>query len=263
MSTVQIKAYHLKQNLDLKRVKEWLGTQPIIENSAELFYKTEANSYVFISNYGAVVLYNYQVAAESSLLQKLLVPLGLYQKSLLVDEFDLMEDQTQSNYVTIAFGHLILHKVDEGALKIIMLNLAQSVALSYYDGMSQEMIAEVKQFTTEMELKGRLNINNKAILKFIGKTLNTQNRIAENLYIFDAPAITWEDEYYNAINSTLARHFELNTRYRAIENNLKIIEANLHAYMEVNNHRESSKLEWIIIILILVEVLDTFLSKIF
>jgi len=93
--------------------------------------------------------------------------------------------------------------------------------------------------------------------------LNTKNTIAENLYILDSPDVAWENEYLDRLHDTLVRHFELVPRYREIDNTLKIVEDNLTVYMSYNHHRESSRLEWIIIILIIIEVLDTFASKLF
>ncbi|HEY4653399.1 MAG TPA: hypothetical protein VIH22_02735 [Cyclobacteriaceae bacterium] len=44
---------------------------------------------------------------------------------------------------------------------------------------------------------------------------------------------------------------------------MKIIEGNLRVFTEIINQRESSLLETIIILLILVEVFDLFISKLF
>lgn len=256
---IQVKAFHLKGNIDIKKFKQLHATMPIHENSAELFYKNGDQQYYFVINYGAIVFFN-QPQQEIEQVVKLLVEhFGLTSSDLLSDEFEIIANPDA--HVDIEFGHLTLKEIDYDAVKIIMLNMAQSIALNYYDQVSQQLISEVRLFTTQMETRGKLSINKKNILKFIGKALNTQNRIAENLYIFDSPPITWENEYYNRINKTLASHFELNARYRSIENNFKIIEANLHAFLDVNNHHESSRLEWIIIILILVEVIDTFAMK--
>ena len=113
----------------------------------------------------------------------------------------------------------------------------------------------------EMEKNGKLSIRERTILKMIGKAFHTQNQIAENLYIFDAPSITWIDEFYNALHMKLASHFELSTRFKSIENTIKLAENSLQSFLEVKHHSESSRLEWIIIVLILVEVADHFIMK--
>ena len=99
------------------------------------------------------------------------------------------------------------------------------------------------------------------MLKFIGKALNTQNDIADNIYIFDAPDLVWDDEYLNKLHVGLMKHFDLRVRFSEIEYTLRIIEDNLSVFREITNQRESSTLEWIIIALILVEVFDLIISK--
>jgi uncharacterized Rmd1/YagE family protein len=99
------------------------------------------------------------------------------------------------------------------------------------------------------------------MLKFIGKALNTQNDIADNIYIFDAPDLVWDDEYLDKLHVGLMKHFDLRVRFSEIEYTLRIIEDNLSVFREISHQRESSILEYIIIALILVEVFDLIISK--
>jgi uncharacterized Rmd1/YagE family protein len=59
----------------------------------------------------------------------------------------------------------------------------------------------------------------------------------------------------------LIKHFDLRVRFSEIEYTLRIIEDNLSVFREIINQRESSLLELIIIILILVEVFDLLITK--
>ena len=99
------------------------------------------------------------------------------------------------------------------------------------------------------------------MMRFIGRALGTQNEIAENIYIFDAPDLVWDDEYLDRLNQGLSKHFDLRVRFSEIEYTLRIIEDNLRVFSEIINQRESSLLEWIIILLILVEVFDLLITK--
>ena len=99
-------------------------------------------------------------------------------------------------------------------------------------------------------------------MRFLGRALNTQNDIAENIYIFDSPELVWEDEYLDKLHKGLIKHFDLRVRFNEVEYTLRIIEDNLTVFREIIHQRESNLLEWIIIILILVEVVDLFLTKV-
>jgi uncharacterized Rmd1/YagE family protein len=88
-----------------------------------------------------------------------------------------------------------------------------------------------------------------------------KNQISENLYIFDSPDITWENESLNKLNGSLKQTFDLKDRYRYIYERTAIIKEDLELFKDIMDHKESSKLEWIIIILILVEVVDLFVLR--
>jgi uncharacterized Rmd1/YagE family protein len=106
-----------------------------------------------------------------------------------------------------------------------------------------------------------LAISGKRLKQFIGHVLKIKNQISENLYIFDSPDIAWENEELNGLNLALKQTFDLKDRYRYIYERTAIIKEDLELFKDIMDHRESSKLEWIIIILILVEVADMFVVR--
>jgi uncharacterized Rmd1/YagE family protein len=114
-----------------------------------------------------------------------------------------------------------------------------------------------------LERRGRLSISGNNLKKYIGKTLNLKNRIAENLYIFDSPPEAWEDENLNRIDQGLKRTFDLQERYRDIREGLEIVRENLELFKDLLQYRNSTFLEWIIIILVALEVVNLLIDKLF
>jgi uncharacterized Rmd1/YagE family protein len=114
-----------------------------------------------------------------------------------------------------------------------------------------------------LEKKGKLDISGINLKKYIGKTLNLKNRIAENLYIFDSPPETWENENLNKVDVELKRTFDLQERFRNVQEGLEIVKENLELFKDIMQYRNSNLLEWIIIILIFVEVMNLLFEKLF
>ncbi|SMD37336.1 Uncharacterized protein, Rmd1/YagE family [Reichenbachiella faecimaris] len=253
-----LRAFHVQHAINLKECKATLSTMVAETSSMDLFFSLGEGKYGRIFNYGVVVFYGCTQEVISKIFMELAIVKDVNELEYYSDDFGIR--QSEGDY-KINFHYISLPEINEEVIRIAMLNLGQSLALKYYDTVSQDLLTSIRGFTGELETRGRLRIGQRSILKFVGKALNTQNRIAENLYIFDAPAVTWENEYLEKVNLTLSKHFELSARYRSIDSTFKIIKDNLSAYLDLYHHKESSKLEWIIIILILVEVLDTFISK--
>jgi uncharacterized Rmd1/YagE family protein len=143
-----------------------------------------------------------------------------------------------------------------------MLNVGQSVALDYFSNQTTFLLEETNNYTLKLERDGKINITNKALLQFIGKTLNVKNRIVESLYIIDTPEDTWNDEYLHDIDKGLRKTFDLRIRFKDLDYNLQIVKDNLELFKDLIQHRRSNMLEIIIIVLILIEVINLIVEKI-
>jgi len=163
----------------------------------------------------------------------------------------------------LGYNKIEIVSADTDTLRLIMLNVSQSVALDYYSEQTNRLLEETYSHTQSLEKRGRLAISGMNLKKYIGKTLNLKNRISENLYIFDSPPETWEDENLNKIDLGLKRTFDLQERFRDIREGLEIIKENLELFKDLLQYRNSTVLEWIIIILVSAEVINIVLEKLF
>ena len=77
------------------------------------------------------------------------------------------------------------------------------------------------------------------------------------------PPETWEDENLNRIDQGLKKTFDLQDRYRDIREGLEIVRENLELFKDLLQYRNSTFLEWIIIILVALEVVNLLIDKLF
>ena len=183
-----------------------------------------------------------------------------YFDQRLSDEFDIETNAPAINY---GYNKIEIPKPSIDAIRLIMLNVSQSVSLDYFDQQTNLLLEETNYQTQELEKKGKIDLGGKELKKYIGRTLNLKNRIAGNLYIFDSPEATWEDENLNKLDLGLKKTFDLQSRFRTIQEGLQIVKENLELFKDLLQYRNSVVLEWVIIILILVEVSNIFIEKLF
>jgi required for meiotic nuclear division protein 1 len=258
---VKISAFLVASQLDLKGIKTFLDIKPVADSSSDLLYSFDGFKYQYFFNFGVVVFTGY-TDDEMKWAIKTISP---YQKNPLTNwlrDDHIINVEEKENRISFDFDQITLDRIDEKVIRICMLNVGQTVALDYYHAVGENLLTEVKEFANQLEVTGRLKISRKNMMRFIGKALNTQNDIAENIYIFDAPDLVWEDEYLDKLHQGFMKYFDLRVRFNEIEYTLKIIDGNLSVFREISNQRESTLLEFIIILLILVEIIDLFVTKI-
>jgi len=257
---VKLAALLVANQLDLKGIKTFLEVKPLADSSSELFYHFGPDKYQHYFNYGVIVFSNHSDDEIKLAINTVLPYLKNASSNWLRDDHEIA---VQNGEMIFEFNQVVVDRLDANVFRIAMFNIAQSVALDRYHEVTENLLTEIRGFTKHLEITGKLNMSRRNMLKFIGKALNTQNDIADNIYIFDAPELVWDNEYLDKLNKGLMKHFDLRVRFSEIEYTLRIIEANLSVFREISNQRESNTLEWIIILLILVEVVDLFVTKIF
>ncbi|HTJ51490.1 MAG TPA: RMD1 family protein [Cyclobacteriaceae bacterium] len=258
--TVKLSAILVANQLDIKGIKAFFDIKPLADTSSELFYSYGSEKYQYYFNFGVVVFAGYTEDEMKYAIKTISPFLKTPATNWLRDDHDIKVEEGSD--IIFDFDELIISKLDAKIIRITMFNLAQSVALDHYHGVTENLLEEVKGFANELELTGKLKISRKNMMRFLGRALNTQNEIAENIYIFDAPDLVWDDEFLDGLHKGLMKHFDLRVRFSEIEYTLRIIEDNLSVFREIIHQRESNLLEYIIIILIMVEVFDILITKI-
>jgi len=256
----QVLSYQIADSIDIKMFKSAFKADLYFNDTDELFYIIDEGQYIYVFKYGVVCFLNYDAVKISEFLRLISAYCKNKFDQSLEEEFKI---QTNAVKNKIGFNSIEIIGADIEVLRLIMLNVSQSVALDYYHEQTTKLMEETNYHTQILETKGRLDLSGINLKKYIGRTLVLKNRIAENLYIFDSPPETWEDENLNKIHNDLKRTFDLKERFRNIQEGLNIIKDNYELFRDLLQYRNSYRLELVIIILILVEVLNIFAQKLF
>ncbi|MCB0398369.1 MAG: RMD1 family protein [Winogradskyella sp.] len=251
-------AYQVANNINIKASKQQLHWQMLFQGTDEVFYLHSKDKYIYLFQYGMVSFFNLTKLEIDNALQAIKPLCDTYFEHMISEEVNV---EIKANTIQVNFESIVLPGINSEMIRLVMLNASQSVALNLYSEITETLLIETNEHTKYLESKGKLNISNNKLKRFIGKILNIKNKISENLYIFDSPEITWDDEQLNKLNTDLKQTFDLKDRYHLIHDRIEIIKENLELFKDIMDHRESSRLEWIIIILILVEVVDMFILK--
>lgn len=258
---IKIVAYQLGDNIQIKDFKAAFTGSIYSSSTIEVFIKRGDHSYIYVQNYGEVAFSN----CDESTMRDFIQFIRPFVESPVLPGKEYKEDfvieVNPDKPLKFEYNSIQVPEINADVIKIAMLNVSQSVVLDYFTELSQDLFDISGQFIEQLELKGKLSISKNKLMRLIGKTLRTQNRIVDNIYFLDAPDTVWDIEYLSHINDGLSRTFKLKTRFKEIEYTLKIIENNLNSFSQLVQHRQSNKMELIIIFLILFEVLNALFGK--
>lgn len=251
---IRIEAVQVAESFNMKKFRAEFRAEVHSGSTSEVFYAMEeTDRYLYVFDYGVVVFANYDALAKSELVSFIKNYATTYVDLDLSEEYRIETDEKLQK-VTVKNNYVTVPQIDSSILRIVMLNIGQSVALEYYEVLTDELISSSKHFILQLEQHGKISISKKNLLKYIGKVLNVKNSIVDNLYILDDPNLVWDNEELNLLNRNLKANFDINTRFKDLDYRLQIVENNLTLFTDVLNVRESSRLEWIVIILIAIEI---------
>jgi uncharacterized Rmd1/YagE family protein len=256
----KVQSQQVAQSISIRALRQVIKGELLFSDSDELFYSIGDSKFVYLFQFGIISFFNFSEKEKQDLFQQV----KPFSKGT-VSEF-LVEDISvaiQEKTFKVTFDEVTIPEIDEEMIRLIMLHTSQSVALDRYAEITEKLLEEASVHTESLEKRGRLKISSSKLKRLIGKTLNIKNGIYENLYIFDSPEVTWEDEQLAKLDVALKNTFDLKNRYRYIQDRITIVKENLELFKDIWDHKESSTLEWIIIILIFVEIIDLFVTKVF
>ncbi len=260
--TYTLTAFQLAESFPIKLVRARWGGNLLSAGSQELFYGPEPGSpdaleqgFTFILQYG-VVVYAGHDEAEMTQRNQLLASMGVGLLSEPLRENFRLEAGSEA--LEFGFSAVRMPAATPEALRIVMLHVGQSVALEYYENLAETLLEAPRAYIAALEKYGKLKAPRKAVLRTIGRALSVRNRIIDTLYVLDAPDAAWDNEFLDKLDKGMKRSFDTVTRFHALDDQLVVVKENLEIFVELLQARESALLEWIIIILILVEVIHIF-----
>lgn len=132
--------------------------------------------------------------------------------------------------------------------------LAKSVVLSQYEAEVAEVFNAIEPLAAELSAGRRAGRSVPGLLRHIGRTLLIQQKMVGRVEIPEKPELVWEHPELERLHLRLAEEYELAPRHIALERKLALINATATTTLEVVQTRRSLRVEWYIVVLIVVEI---------
>lgn len=151
-------------------------------------------------------------------------------------------------------GRLAVKDLSEARLLVIADALAKSVALARDERRVNAVFDTVEPFAAELASKGRPPWRRKAMLELIGQTLLVRHRVSGRVAVEDKPDVLWDRPDLERLYARLEDEYELEARGRTLNAKIDVIGETARALTDLIDADRSVRLEWIIIVLIAMEI---------
>lgn len=141
--------------------------------------------------------------------------------------------------------------------------IAQSVKLTIFEDLIQKTIGLTKDLPAELARKGKISLSRKQISKKMGELFMKRSFINLHLEILDVPDFFWDYPELEPFYRKSAHYLDVGKRGDVLNKRLAVIHELFEILSGELNHQHSSRLEWIIIGLIVMEVILAVLNDVF
>jgi uncharacterized Rmd1/YagE family protein len=133
--------------------------------------------------------------------------------------------------------------------------LAKTVSLARDESALSGVFDSIEPFAAELARTGRAPWNRRKMLRVIGQALLAQHRLSGRVAVEETPDVLWDHPILDRLYTRLADEYELRERARAVTRKLGVIVETGQALTDILDVDRAMRLEAIIVILILAEIL--------
>jgi uncharacterized Rmd1/YagE family protein len=142
-------------------------------------------------------------------------------------------------------------------LQLVADILAKSVVIALYESRVAGTFARIEPFSRNLQTKGRTGARGRRLLKVIGETLLSEHHMIGRVEVSDKPDLLWERIDLEKLYLRLEDEFEIQERYQILERKLNLVFRTAQVITDMLQDQRTLRVEWYIVILILIEILLT------
>lgn len=180
-------------------------------------------------------------------------------------------DEIETDEFTFIYGdnpkivedEIILPNRDILTKLAISQGIAQSVKLGIFESAMQKTFNKTKQLPEDLAKHGRIPLSRKEIRRKMGELFIERASINLHLDVLDTPEFFWEYPELEPLYKMISIYLDIATRVEVLNQRLDVVHELFEMLGNELNHQHSSRLELVIIWLIVIEVLLTLMRDVF
>ena len=210
--------------------------------------------------YGAVVFFGLEPVEEAAFIGQIKPSLGEPYDQPQTEDLEVVLDQKREG--TFENNALTLRQFSVECLQVVADVLAKSVVLAHYEAGVAAAFDLIEPLVVDLN-KGHGTRRSRDLLRYIGSTLLIQQRMVGRVEVAEKPDLIWDQSDLERLYVRLQNEYELKERHLALERKLSLIAQTAETLLDIFRDKRSHRLEWYIVILIVLEILLTLYQMFF
>ena len=211
-----------------------------------------------VFRYGAVVLFGMTPQEGQTLCASLNVREPLQRPESEIVELRIDGDLNAEP--RIENGVVFVPDDDLQHLELIGEALAKSVVLAYHESAIASVFDRIEPLAQNLHDNLHSRERERELLQYIGGALLSEQRMVGRVEVREKPELLWENATLERFYQRLEREYELRDRATSLERKLGLISRTAQTALDLLEQRSSRRVEWYIVVLILIEILLTVYS---
>jgi uncharacterized Rmd1/YagE family protein len=244
------------QQLDLRQFRH---IKPL--SSSPLTISVGDNGIAVLFRYGVVVL----IGMQSSEMTQFMTDI----QAMVREPFDKPEKESFQLFVDtdvpegMEQDRICLHAFNLQRLQIVADVLAKSTVLSHYEANLTRHFDRIEPVAESIRRGNHHGSKSRELLQHIGDTLMIEAKMTGRLEVTEKPELIWDYPQYDRLYLRLEDEFELSERHDAIDRKLGLISKTAQTLLDLIHGERSLRVEWYIVILIIVDIVIASAEKFF
>ena len=243
----------LDRRIDLDAAGSKLAWSAPRRHAHGVVYDLDDDARLYLFDIGAVVLEGL-ATMKPSLVSEIEQATQATLLADTVETYQLRIDPERTGRPRVGWDEVVIPEASPMLVEAVALLLAQSAALERYETGAERLLQETLVLARQLEARGRPLRTTKKQLRRVGRLTGDRLELARYFYLLDRPEVTWEDADAAQLYDSLFRNLELEERHGAVLQKLATVEATVQMVVNLWHGSLSNRLEWAIVVLIVVEI---------
>src|ERR1700681_4238611 len=231
-------------------------------STTPLAFRVGGAGYAVLFRYGVAVLIGLSPIEEDEVVRGIGARItGAYKK--IEDETATIELAPERDDQVVTGGSISLRDLSPPRVLVIADVLAKNVALVRDEREVNKVLELIEPFASRLAATGRAPFDRRNMLRLIGQALLVHHRMSGRIAIEEKPDVLWDRGDLERLFARLQDEYELMERANALRHKLRVIEETTPALTDIIDTERSARLEVIIAVLIVVEILIAFYDLFF